>query len=357
VHVDGTFYLFESTITVSNSSFTSNIGSLLATETVINFTNFNSFESGTIAQVNRINFEEGGALTTFQSTVHFEGTTTFDNNQADNGGAIHATESILNITGTTLVSQNSATRNGGGVYLSQSEIFCQPSSSFSLENNSASKQGGGMYAMASSIEVSIITNETLVNVVGNIASRGGGLAFSSNAKLYVLKRNFFFAPVYAVEITDNSANYGGALHVDDASASSCESTECFLQVLAIHRAERETLNTVAVYIANNSATSRRSASSAALFGGLLDRCTVSPLAEVHNRPPNDNIANYVYNESALDYFLDLTEINPDTITSGPVKVCFCFNGSHNCSHIDPEIRMVKKGESFMVSLTAVDQIG
>ena len=352
---DGTFYLFESNITVSNASFTSNIGSFLATDTIVNFTNFNSFESCMSAEVDRINFQEGGALTAFQSTIYFEGTTTFDNNQADYGGAIHSTESVLNITGTTLVSQNLAARHGGGVFLSQSEVFCQPSSLFILENNTARRGGGGIYAVGSTIEVSIVTNDTLVNIVGNVARRGGGLALNSNAKLYVTKRTSFRAPVYAVQIADNSAELGGAFFVSDVSnAVSCESpsTECFLQVLAIHRNEEEDINTVALFISNNSA--KRSAS---IYGGLLDRCKVSPLAEVHSRLPDNNIADYLYNGSGLDYFLDSTEITPDMITSEAVKVCFCFNGFHNCSHLDPEIRVVKKGEPFVVSVTAVDQIG
>ena len=353
---DGTFYYFQSTVMVSNTSFTNNIGSLLATYTTVNFINFNSFESCMSAEVDRVNFQEGGALTAFQSTINFEGTTTFDNNQADYGGAIHSTESVLNITGTTIVSQNSATRNGGGVFLSQSKVFCQPSSLFMLENNTARREGGGIYAVGSTIRVSIVTNETLVNVVGNIARRGGGLALNSNAKLYVLKRISFNKPavVYAVQITDNSASLGGAFFVsDESNSASCESpsTECFLQVLAIHRDEFN-VSTVSLYVSNNSAKR-----SAALYGGLLDRCTISPLAEVHSGQSDPNIVDYIYNGSGLDYFLDSTEITPDIITSEAVKVCFCFNGFHNCSHLDPEIRAVKKGEPFVVSVTVVDQVG
>ena len=356
--IDSTFYFFQSTVMVSKTLFTNNIGSLLATYTTVNFINFNSFESCMSTEVDRVNFEEGGALTAFQSTINFEGRTTFDNNQADYGGAIHSTESVLNITGTTIVSQNSATRNGGGIFLSQSKVFCQPSSLLRLEYNIATQEGGGIYAVGSTISVSIVTNETLLNIVGNVARRGGGLALNSNAKLYVLKQISFNAPIYAVQITDNSASLGGAFFVsDDSNSASCESpsTGCFLQVLAIHRNEMEDINTVALYISNNSA--KWSASSAALYGGLLDRCTVSPLAEVHSRFPNNDIPDYMYNGSGLDYFLDSTKITPDIITSEAVKVCFCFNGFHNCSHLDPEIRVVKKGEPFVVSITAVDQVG
>ena len=356
---DGTFYLSESTILLSNATFISNIGSLLATDTTVNFTGFNLFDNCTTPQISRTNFEEGGALTAFQSMVYFEGITTFHNNQAQSGGAVHSTESVLNILGITLISHNTAARNGGGVYLSQSEVFCQPNSSLRLENNTALWQGGGLHAVGSSVKISIIANETLVNVEDNMAERGGGLSFNSNAKLYILKRmEFLLRPVYAAQIIGNSADYGGALYVDDGTnAATCESpsTECFLQVLAIHLIQNTTLNTVSLYISNNSA--RRSVSSATLFGGLLDRCTVSPLAEVHNKVLDINNANYIYNQSGLDYLYESTVFPPDTITSDPVQVCFCFNGYPDCSYLETDLRKVKRGESFVVSLIAVDQAG
>ena len=356
---DGTFYLSESTILLSNTTFISNIGSLLAIDTTVNFTGFNLFDNCTTPHISRTNFEEGGALTAFQSMVYFEGITTFHNNQAQSGGAVHLTESVLNILGITLISHNTAARNGGGVYLSLSEVVCQPNSSLRLENNNASRQGGGLHAVGSSIKISIIANETLVNVEDNVAERGGGLSFNSNAKLYVLKRTeFLLRPVYAVQIIGNSADYGGALYVNDGTnAATCESpsTECFLQVLAIHLIQNTTLNTVSLYISNNSA--RRSVSSATLFGGLLDRCTVSPLAEVHNKVLDINDANYIYNQSGLDYFYESTVFPPDTITSDPVQVCFCFNGYPDCSYLETDLRKVKRGESFVVSLIAVDQAG
>ena len=356
---DGTFYLSESTILLSNTTFISNIGSLLAIDTTVNFTGFNLFDNCTTPHISRTNFEEGGALTAFQSMVYFEGITTFHNNQAQSGGAVHSTESVLNILGITLISHNTAARNGGGVYLSRSVVFCQPSSSLRLENNTASWQGGGLHAVGSSIKISIIANETLVNVEDNVAERGGGLSFDSIAKLYVLKiMHFRFHPVYAIQIIGNSADYGGALYVNDGiNAATCESpsTECFLQVLAIHPIQNPTLNTVSLYISNNSA--RRSVSSSTLFGGLLDRCTVSPLAEVHNKDLDINDANYVYNQSGLDYFYESTVFPPDTITSDPVQVCFCFNGYPDCSYLETDLRKVKRGESFVVSLIAVDQAG
>ena len=105
-------------------------------------------------------------------------------------------------------------------------------------NNTASEQGGGLHAAGSSMKITIVENETLLDVVSNRAKMGGGLSLESNAKLYVLKRNPFRLPIRAVQIIGNAADYGGALYVNDnTDAATCQSpsTECFFQVLAIHR--------------------------------------------------------------------------------------------------------------------------
>ena len=356
----GTFYLSESTILLSETTFSNNIGSLLATATIVNFTHFNSFNNCTTSQLSRSNFREGGALTAFQSTVYFEGTTTFHSNLADSGGAVHSTESVLNVTGTTLIRNNRVRRNGGGIYLSRSELLCQQNSSLRLVNNTALRQGGGLHAAGSSIKITIVVNETLLYIVGNSAKRGGGLWLESNSKLYILKRESFYTelPIYALQMIGNSADCGGAVYVnDDTDAATCESpsAECFFQVLAIYADQNPNISIVSLYFSRNHA--QISEYSATLFGGLLDRCTVSPLAEAHNKIRDLNEPIYVYNQSGIDYFSDSAEFTPNTITSRPIQVCFCFNDYPDCSYLEPDRREVKKGQLFMVSLVAVDQVG
>lgn len=89
-----------------------------------------------------------------------------------------------------------------------------------------------------------------------------------------------------------------------------------------------------------------------LFGGLLDRCTVSPFAEVLKK----------YTPNSLDgtsYFLNVTnlkrsDLNTD-ILSYPVQVCFCRQGQPDCSY-EPHTEYAKKGQPFKVPLVAVDQV-
>ena len=44
-----------------------------------------------------------------------------------------------------------------------------------------------------------------------------------------------------------------------------------------------------------------------------------------------------------------------SISSDPVGVCLCVNNVHDCTH--QENIQVKKGETFSLSLVAVDQVG
>ena len=85
-----------------------------------------------------------------------------------------------------------------------------------------------------------------------------------------------------------------------------------------------------------------------LFGGLLDRCIPSPFAEVYQKNPT------FYN--GLSYLGNISNISAlDTISSLPVRVCFCRSESElDCSYQPPTIK-VKKGEAFTVLLVAVDQ--
>ena len=61
--------------------------------------------------------QEGGAITSFQSTVIFSrgSTVQFSYNQASDGGAILAIESTITAYGSTTLSNNIANSNGGGI--------------------------------------------------------------------------------------------------------------------------------------------------------------------------------------------------------------------------------------------------
>ena len=330
--------------------------------------------------------QEGGAITLFQSNAFFEGSCSLQNNHADNGGAMHSSESKIYVNGDVTIAHNTATGNGGGVYLSNSELNCKWRSNFILNANNATNKGGGIYVVSSSIKaISAIIQSypypqypysgARLIFTNNKAEKGGGLSLEANAKLYILKYTVHRYYEYTMHDTNttifiaNTADYGGAVYVnDDTNSGTCaeiQKTECFFQVLAIHGAEDRFLNAQSMYFAQNMAI----ISGSTLYGGLLDRCAVSQFAEVRykNREDIGNGVNYFNNVSIPTYNGYITkddrgyrtgEVAVTTnisISSGPVNVCLCISNEHNCSY-QREIE-VKKGEIFTVSLVAVDQIG
>ena len=370
-----------------NATFSKNLGSLVAFNSNITFTGYATFVNNTPSQTVSGDIQEGGAITLFQSNVFFDGECNLEYNHAENGGAIHSTDSKLYVNGDVTIAHNTATGIGGGVYLSTSELNCQQESTLVFLNNIASHKGGGLHAISSSITaVSPIASRQYtgarINITGNAAERGGGLSLEANAKLYILKYNILY--IYHDEDTNtttfaaNSADYGGAIHVDDdTNSGTCASsteTECFFQVLALYNFGfgeyvRTLIRTQSIHFSQNHAN----ISGSTLYGGLLDRCAVSPFAEVHNKYPRafrdggDGIAYFknvsiptyrIYNSSLRGYMEIAIDTNhSESVSSDPVRVCLCFNADQNndCTH--QHYTEVKKGQTFTLPVVAVDQVG
>ena len=395
-------YVTDSTFRAHYSGYailSNNLGSLLAFNSNITLMGYNvRFENNQPAQSTMPEFEEGGAVTLFQSNMFFDGYCYFQYNFANNGGAIRSIESKIVVNGRLSIEHNRASRNGGGMYLLNSEINCQRLSIFKLVNNTATYKGGGIHAVSSSVKaasdhiylcscardpsIRFYTGSRLY-FIKNRAERGGGLSLEANAKLYILKYSHY--PTYRRETNtsifiSNIAEYGGAVYVDDNSNSgtSCSSesnAECFFQVLALYDFNvAQTLysngftgRTQSMHFSNNYAA----ISASTLYGGLLDRCAVSLFAEVRNKHPVDEPSQYdLENDgNGIMYFYDvstpynsqyynITDIKLRTnisISSNPVRVCICINNEHNCTHRASV--EVQKGELFTVSLIAIDQIG
>ena len=117
-----------------------------------------------------------------------------------------------------------------------------------------------------------------INVIRNAAERGSGLSLEANAKFYIVKYAIYvnLDAANTMIFTANSAYYGGAIHVDDdTNSGTCASytkIECFFQVLALHSGGRF-YRTQSMNFSQNHAN----VSGSTLYGGLLDRCAVSPL--------------------------------------------------------------------------------
>ena len=111
---------------------------------------------------------------------------------------------------------------------------------------------------------------------------------------------------------------------------------------------------VGVKFENNSAPS-----GALIFGGLLDRCTISPIAEIR-KYSRKHIEIFGPTYYGITYLLYITNIVDDdlkslSIRSKPVQICFCTDTCPNCSHQPSPIK-VTHGQEFNISLVAVDQV-
>ena len=350
----GVMYLSEcSGFFQGNATFSNNFGTLLAIYSNITFYGLVTFTNNiqlhtTMASVN---FQDGGALSLFQSNVVFEGECLFESNRAENGGAIHSIESNLFVDGSMTLAHNQAVRNGGGIYLSQSELSCGQQSSLNINGNMATNRGGGIHAIGSIVRSTTI-DESNLRFVNNSAEAGGGLYLETNAKLYIHKLTDVSGDDQAVHFINNIAEYGGAVYVDDhTNTATCtvKSMECFFRVVY------NSYIIVAPSIATISFEQNYASSAGSnLFGGLLDRCIVSPFARLNIYVVNA----YRHRVDGVTYFRNVsTEIKSSSISSYPTRVCQCISNHPNCSYQQQQSIKIKKGQTFSVSIVAVDQIG
>ena len=337
-----------------------NVGSLTILSSTVTVEGSMHIENCTQSNNSLVPLAEGGAITVFLSSVTFHAAVTLGGNSAENGGAMFISDSQVFMTGPMVnikITNNRASSAGGAIYLHQSRLNLQ--GVCDISNNTA-VNGGGIYAVSSTIvlEDSLIFYN--VSLTSNYAYRSGGAVFlSTNSKLYaaILFTSTITAhPVYLIK---NSAENGGAVYIEDQtnnqqcnsssssdSVNSIASTECFFQILAVNPEEYPFTQTdvKSLTFTNNDA---RSAGDA-IFGGLLDRCTVHPLN------PSRNIIGA--SVGGISFLINVSNIdNTDSIASQPVRLCFCDSGIPNCSASLAPI-YVKKGQMFSISLVAVDQV-
>ena len=158
---------------------------------------------------------------------------------------------------------------------------------------------------------------------------------------------------------ENTADYGGAVYIaDDTNSAMCASfsfkeysapTECSIQMLTLHGEVYDSLHHDDIIFARNYAYT----SGTTLFGGLLDRCTVSPFAEIYNSIIHYGSSALIDGVTSLKSVSTITNVSE--INSHPVKVRFCKDN-------EPDLIMqslsvnVKKGAIFTITLVALDQV-
>ena len=331
--------------------YSQNHGTLLLIETHTTFSGMNTFafcSSTTWA----------GALTGIQSTINVTGIVSFYNNSARIGGAVGMYSSELYINSELNIAGNVGYRNGGGLYLHQSELACQNQCTF--QNNFASDAGGGIYAVGSSVIVGRKVwigsglQTSCLDVINNKAHKGGGISLKSYSKIYGIGVK---GHAYKIKFVKNDATYGGAIFVDDESNPDIctskfspykASTHCLLQTLFY------TPYASVTFVENHA-----QAAGSVLYGGLLDRCTVSHFSRIYE---DRHIMQVTSNEIStpsygVDYFQNVTNTRDlSLIDSHAVRICQCINNEPRCDLGQHSIIWAKKGEEFNVTIVGVNQV-
>ena len=280
---------------ITDSTFYFNSGSLYTFNSNLTFSGHSKFEN-CIEPSNKTSLtsKEGGAVTSFQSTVILNGVTTLSNNQARQGGAVLASESTIVFYGRTIIVMNMATvSNGGGLSLRHSDLEIK--GNVMISDNYAEK-GGGLHARSSTITV---YEQGTLHFGSNRAENGSGMYLEVNPNVYLLKKEFKNSKIF-LTFTGNNAKFGGAVYMaDDTNSGACSlNIQCFIQILALYRSGSS--STVGIQFSGNNATERGSN----LYGGLLDRCVPSSFAEVYIQLQTSRTQNY----NGAHYLQDLSNI-------------------------------------------------
>ena len=283
----------------------------------------------------------GGAIHASESQLIFSyGNCNLVGNQADYGGAIYAIESklVIEVNSWTeiIVSTNFAMHHGGGLYMTTSELNIKGHNLYITKNRATSK-GGGIHAANSSI-----ITKGAIHLISNEAENGGAISLEKNAKL----KGISAKKINTVNLTSNRANRrGGALYVDDET-----NPEMCAVVSAQNDSEVVSSRTgcfsksVFINFSDNSA----GVSGSNLFGGLLDRCTVH--TELYQKSETNELGLASFQNSS-----NIDESQLDTVSSSPVRLCFCRDGRPDCDY-QPEPIQVNRGKAFSLQLIAHDHI-
>ena len=311
---------------------------------------------------------KGGVLWSVESEIFLKDTNLIGNT-ARYGGAIYAYDSTLLVYGgfhgnlfpygiRTNIADNTADDSGGGIYLYRSNIDCYFSTWLTIAGNKAKKMGGGIHAISSFIKI-LYDQSSLIksslHLTRNTARMGGGIYLQAASELHIQKsktelRAYVSATNKILNFTDNMADYGGALYIDDKTnvgvCAKLVNHDCFIQVTSVVKD-----NLKDIIFRNNVAHKTGSD----IFGGLLDRCNVNKYAEIRLSDSTSNVFNTGWIDG-VTYLKEISNTNIMKIASKPVRLCSCkSNNQPDCAY-QPQPIHVRKGGNFSMSLVAVDQV-
>ena len=406
--INGILFLISVTLTIAEGvNFMNNRGSLYVSQSSVVLISGGVFvnNSGDL----------GGAITAIQqSLIQFNPASkvvTISNNTATYGGGIYLAQSALDVGHPFELTDNMASEYGGGIYASQSEIDIEflETKIFEITNNTA-LNGGALCAIASNIQIftssvdfssntAIANGGALCAIATTIYIYTGSVEFNSNrakmngGAMYLGQNsNISLAknePDYVssddlnvrLDFTNNSAEKGGAIYVADNTNDGVicqgantdihqDQADCFIQTLKVGHFSVRSITYINTFFTNNTALQ----SGSDIYGGQLDRCTISLDAElVYGYPEYKNSSGFDYIkattqiEQIIDYsqyarshpdYLINNITNSDVIglISSDVILKFCMDNVLSPNYTHPNVSKYK-GELFTVSVAVVDQVG
>ena len=354
--------------------FELNQGSLYAVDSLVSF-------SGKTQIMNNTGNSQG-SFTSVSSSITFERSseTVISGNKAIKGAGIFLKQSTLSLFGNILITRNVAEIAGGGIFAFHSSMLfgenfrvndaSYGNKSVIISHNEA-KNGGGMYLSVSTASHSYGTTSIFDNKATQF---GGGIFFESNSAV-TINNNVYWKDVY-VSLKFNSAVKGGGIYIADVDDGRCVNEEengCFLQTISYYMmivnpetlsaAKHNEYSPIVMDFVSNTANDTGND----IYGGLLDRCTVSLISAVYTNVKYNATGSFLMHVLMDFNWNQQSQVNTsitnrnalncrDHISSDPVRVCFCDADTFQCNSSNPTVYK-KKGERFTLSLVAVDQIG
>ena len=337
-------------------------GAIYTSDTVLRFSGTNNF-------INNSAGYGGGVILANNNTVHsFSGTNNFINNSADHyGGVFYVCENaVLSFSGTNNFINNSADHYGGVFYVYENTVLNFSGTNNFIKNSANYGAGGVILASESTLSFSGANN-----FINNSAFKGGAISSETNNTLtfsgiiyftnngevngytfgggvYLgLKSTISILPNTTVYWENNHAHFGGAIYVADVSTMSyctviakfVPKEECFFQLRGQNLSNR--IDVQLVFKSNFAG-----GGGSVLYGGAIDDCILTDLDSNSSGKVFDMI---VHNNDSDDN-------TTSTISSDPLRICYCENNLPNCSGSRYHFaRTVYLGETFQVSVVAVGQ--
>ncbi len=302
----------------------------------------------------------GGILLASSSILTFSelSVTKITGNTADFGGGLYLNKSKLYGYGDMLIVDNIAMNSGGGIYATKSIILFQSTSNVHCKtnhvkilNNTAQKDGGGIYLSDTTVN---IQNSGITLSDNHAEQFGGGISFADNSKINVKCNHGFLIHSY-LYFKRNSALKGGGVHVSDKTNAqqfcfSSNEQPCFLLNEICSNKNPYNCNNYSKYthFENNTAV----VTGSDIYGGMLDTCKTT--LEYYYTTGIVYMRHNVSWNWASNTIQNKTEFF-NHISSDPVKLCFCVDNIVDCT-FTPSTVHKKKGETFTLSIVAVDQV-